>query len=902
MSEKEKAPSSDVKIVSIEQEMKGAYLDYAMSVIVSRALPDVRDGLKPVHRRILFAMNETGNAWNRPYRKSARVVGEVMGKYHPHGDSAIYDTMVRLAQDFSLRIPLIDGQGNFGSMDGDEAAAPRYTEARLTQCAHELLDDIDRETVDFQPNYDDTLAEPVVLPAKFPNLLVNGSNGIAVGMATYIPTHNLGEVIDACCAIIDNPEITTEELMQVLPGPDFPTGGIIVGRGGILQAYRTGRGSTIVRSKSHIEEGRGGREAIVLTEIPFQVNKAKMVERIAELVRDKIITDISNIRDESDRDGVRVVIELKKDAVADVVLHQLYRFSPVQTSLSFNMLALVYGRPEQLSLKRILEAFVVFREEVVTRRIRFELAKSRARVHVLIGFAVALGNLDEMIRLIRNATDRAIAKKTMLERGWKADEVIPLLELVDDPNDAHEGIYHLTPTQADAILDLRLHRLTGLERQKIHDELRALSDAIASYIDLLASRPKILELLKNEMLAVKEKYSSPRRTQIEDGSADLEDEDLIQRENMVVTVSVEGYIKRVPLATYRSQHRGGRGRSGMATKEEDAVSDVIVANTHHEILFFSTAGQVYTMKVYQLPIGSPQSRGRSMVNLLPLSGDERISTVLVLPDDLDRSNQFLLFTTSLGNIRRNKISDFARIASNGKKAIRLDPGEKLIAVQLAEETDEVMLSTANGMANRFAVGEVRVFAGRDSNGVKAIRLGENDEVIGVSILRQQDIEQDERDAYYRISSQVRAAQGDEEAIAEEIPEEQAAALSRERFDDLAAREQFILTVTANGYGKRTSAYAYRTTRRHTQGVASIIANKRNGPVVASFAVQEDDDIILITNTGRLMRCPVRGVRITRRLAQGVIIFRVDDGEQVVAVSRIPGGNAENPEATTEEGE
>lgn len=894
MSDNENTPSSDVKIVSIEQEMKGAYLDYAMSVIVSRALPDVRDGLKPVHRRILYAMNETGNSWNRPYRKSARVVGEVMGKYHPHGDSAIYDTMVRLAQDFSLRMTLVDGQGNFGSMDGDEAAAPRYTEARLTQCAHELLEDLDKDTVDFQPNYDDTLQEPQVLPAKFPNLLVNGSNGIAVGMATYIPTHNLGEVIDACCAMIDNPDITTEELMQVLPGPDFPTGGTIIGRGGILQAYRTGRGSTIIRSKSHIEEGRSGRETIVITEIPFQVNKAKMVEKIAELVRDKIITDISAIRDESDRDGVRVVVELKKDAVADVVLNQLYRFSPVQTSLSFNMLALVYGRPEQLSLKRILEAFVKFREEVVMRRIRFELARARDRAHILLGFAVALANLDAIIQLIRGASDRPTAKQELIARAWQADEVVPLLELVDDPNDMSGNMYHLTPVQADAILDLKLHRLTGLERQKIHDELRALSDAIVSFIDLLGSRQKILDMIKEEMRDLKSKYASPRRTVIEDGSADFEDEDLLTREDMVVTVSMEGYIKRVPLATYRSQRRGGRGRSGMTTKDEDVVNDVIVANTHHDILFFSTFGQVYSLRVYQLPIGNPQSRGRAMVNLLPLSEGERISTVLVLPDHMDHTDQYLIFVTSHGNVRRNKISDFARIASNGKRAMRLEDGEELIGVKLAQEDDDVLLATVQGMSNRFSVQEVRVFSGRDSNGVKAIKLKPNDTVINVSILKNQDITQEERESYYKQFMQMRNEQqdtdGGDDDDEETIPVQ---AIEPERFKELAEQEQFIFTITENGYGRRTSAYAYRTTRRHTQGVVNIITNARNGNVVASFPVKEDDEIILVTDKGRLMRCPVKDIRITKRVVQGVIIFRVDADEKVVAASRIATENIED---------
>lgn len=875
--------NNDVKIVSLEEEMKGSYLDYAMSVIVSRALPDIRDGLKPVHRRILFTMKEVGLDYNKPRQKSARVVGNVMGKYHPHGDTAIYDAMVRLAQDFNMGIPLIDGQGNFGSMDGDQPAASRYTEARLSRISRELLEDIDSDTVDFQSNYDDTLKEPTVLPARFPNLLVNGSNGIAVGMATYIPTHNLGEVIDACCALIENPHLLIEDLIKIIPGPDFSTGGIILGRGGILQAYKTGRGSTIIRSKTHIEEIRGGREAIIITEIPFQVNKARMIERIAELVKEKIINDISHIRDESDREGVRIVIELKKDAVADVILNQLYRYSSVQSSINFNMLALVYGRPEQLSLKYILDAFLIFREDVIKRRTRFALSKARERVHVLMGFATALANLDEVIFLIRKAPDRMAAKQQLLERKWKDDDIVPLLTLVDDPNDPSQGFYKLTPLQADAILDLKLHRLTGLERQKIHDEISEFSKSILHFIELLQSREKILEVVRQELLDVKAKYATPRRTLIEEGISDFEDEDLIQREDMVVTVSLEGYIKRVPLDTYRSQKRGGRGRSGMATKEEDVVNDVIVANTHSNILFFSTLGQVYSLKTYQLPLGGPQSKGRAIVNLFPLNENEKISTVLVIPDDKDNSEKYLIFVTSLGNIRRNKISDFSRIANNGKKAMRLDDGELLIGVKLASEEDDILLSTAKGMANRFPVSHVRIFSGRDSNGVRAIRLDTNDSVINLSIINSQNISPEERDAYYKLSSRLKNI----EDIENSDGNINGIQLSEERFAELSKKEQFILTITENGFGKRTSAYAYRTTNRGTKGVSNIIINKRNGNVVASFPVKENDDIILVTDLGRLIRCPVEDIRITKRMAQGVIIFRVDDHENVVAVSRIP---------------
>jgi DNA gyrase subunit A len=878
---------SDIRVVSLEEEMKGSYLDYAMSVIVSRALPDVRDGLKPVQRRILYVMDENGHDYNKPRRKSMAVVGAVQGNYHPHGNDAIYGAMVRMAQSFNMGVPLIDGQGNFGSMDGDPPAAARYTEVRLNKISRELLNDINCDTVDFRPNYDNSRQEPCVLPSKFPNLLVNGTNGIAVGMATYIPTHNLGEVIDACCALIDNPDLTVDDLVKYIPGPDFPTGGSIMGRGGIYQAYKTGRGTTIVRSKSHIEEIRGGREAIVITEIPFQVNKASMVERIAELVKEKIINDISNIRDESDKDGVRVVIELRKDAVADVVLNQLYRFSPVQTNISFNMLALVYGRPEQLSLKDIISTFLSFREDVVRRRTRFEWVNARERTHVLIGFAVALANLDEVINLIRQAPDRATAKSHLLERKWEAGEIAPLLSLVEDAEEQLQW-YMLSVAQTDAILDLRLHRLTGLEQQKIHDELSELAATIQRLLELLQSREKILEVMKAEFHELKQKYATPRRTVIEHAAAAFEDEDLIQREDMVVTVSLEGFIKRVPLDTYRSQKRGGRGRSGMATKEEDVVNDIIVANTHNNILFFSTLGKVYSLKTYQLPLAGLQSKGRAMVNLLPIGENEKISTVLIIPDDENHDEQFLVFATSFGNVRRNKVSDFEKIANNGKKAMRLDEGELLIGVILASTADDVFLSTTRGMANRFPVDSVRVFSGRDSNGVRAIRLDEGDVVTNLSIIRSNNISAEERDAYYRRSSQLKnegspVADGDPDLF---VPENDVL-ITDARFAELAQKEQFILTITENGFGKRTSAYAYRTTNRGTKGVANIAMNVRNGSVVSSFPVKGDDDIILVTTSGQLIRCPVEDIRITKRMAQGVIIFKVGTGEKVVAVSRVP---------------
>lgn len=899
MSEENKPASQDIKPIAIEEEMKKSYLDYAMSVIVSRALPDVRDGLKPVHRRILYAMKDAGNDYNRPYRKSARVVGDVMGKYHPHGDMAIYDAMVRLTQDFSLRLPLIDGQGNFGSMDGDPAAASRYTEARLAKSAHDLLEDIDRDTVDFKPNYDDTITEPKVLPARFPNLLVNGTNGIAVGMATNIPSHNLGEVIDACCALIDNPDLELSELLSIIPGPDFPTGGIILGRKGILDAYRTGRGSITVRSKTSIEKIKGDRESIIVNEIPYQVNKAKMMERIAELVKAKIIEGISDLRDESDRDGVRVAIELKKDAVTDVVLNQLYRHSPLQVGYSFNMLALVYGRPEQLSLKQILQHFLDFREDVILRRTRFELNKSREKAHVLVGFAIAVANIDEVIALIRKSSDRNQAKIGLMEREWSATSVSSLIKLVEyhaDDVNLQQAKYNFSEAQAQAILDLRLHRLTGLEREKIQNELEEVAKQIQEYLLILGSRARILEILKNELIGVKEQYANSRRTVIEDGDAAVDVEDLIQREEMVITVSVGGYIKRVPLDTYRSQKRGGKGRAAMTTKEEDAVNEIIIASTHSPVLFFTSLGKVYQLKAYKLPLASPQSKGRAMVNLLPLSPGETVTAILAIPEDASsESKQFLVFATSLGNIRRNRLEDFANIPSNGKRAMKLDDKEKLIGVRLCTEQDDIMLFTKHGMCNRFNVNEqnVRVFASRDSNGVRGIRLKSKDEVLGLTILNQSKISIEERDAYLRQVSKMR--QGiDEEVIEdsgiddinEQNSGEQALQLTQERFQQLAEMEQFILTITENGFGKRSSAYQYRTTNRGGVGVDSIIVNIRNGCVVASFPVRAQDDIMLVTNTGQLIRCPVDDIRIAGRRTQGVIVFRISDNEKVVSVSRI----------------
>ena len=898
---------SDIKPVAIEEEMKRSYLDYAMSVIVSRALPDVRDGLKPVHRRILYAMKEAGNEYNRPYRKSARTVGDVMGKYHPHGDMAIYDAMVRLAQDFSLRLTLIDGQGNFGSMDGDPAAASRYTEARLSKPSHALLEDIDKDTVDFQPNYDDSMTEPRVLPARFPNILVNGGSGIAVGMATNIPTHNLGEVLEACCALIDNPHLTVEELIAIVPGPDFPTGASIIGRGGIFEAYRTGRGSIVIRGKTHFETLRGDREAIIIDEIPYQVNKARMIERIAEVVKEKIIEGISDLRDESDRQGMRVVIELKRDAVPDVVLNQLYRYTALQTSFGINMLALNHGRPEQLPLKRILEAFLEFREEVILRRTRFELARAREKAHLFVGLAIAVANIDPIITLIRAASDRQVAKAQLMERDWPAETVAPLITLVEPDREVFGSTYRLSDAQAQAILDLRLHRLTGLERDKIAADLQELADKIAGYLRILASRQLVLDILRDELVEMKDQFATPRRTLIEDGESSVDMEDLIQREDMVVTVSLNGYIKRVPLSTYRSQRRGGKGRSGMATRDEDIVSDVFVANTHSPVLFFSSTGRVYQMKAYRLPLATPQARGRPMINLLPLSNGETISTVMILPEEEHLWDQmFVMFATSKGNVRRNRLSDFLNIKANGKIAMKLDEGENLIAVQTCTENDDVLLSTRKGKCIRFHMNEIRIFVGRDSNGVRGIRLSKEDEVISMAIMGQMILSTEERDAYLRQAAKARQALegGAEEGIDDAGDEEgttETLKLSPERIQELASGEQFILTVTENGFGKRSSSYGYRTTGRGGMGVDSIIVNDRNGGVVGSFPVDPTDQIMLVTDGGQLIRCPVHDIRIAGRRTQGVTIFRVGEEEKVVAVSRISLGEEDEDAEGVEEG-
>ena len=894
-------PERDVAPISIEEEMRSSYLDYAMSVIVSRALPDARDGLKPVHRRILFSMNENGYDWNKPYRKSARVVGDVIGKYHPHGDQSIYDALVRMAQDFSMRLPLLDGQGNFGSVDGDPPAAMRYTEVRMAKSAHSLLNDIDKNTIDFKDNYDGTEREPVVLPAELPNLLVNGANGIAVGMATNIPPHNLGEVIDACIALMDNPDITIDELIEHVPAPDFPTGGIMLGRQGARSAYHTGKGSVVVRGRVDIEEVRKDRQAIVITEIPYQVNKASMVEKIADLVREKRIEGIGDLRDESDRNGMRVVVELRRDAVPDVVLNQLYRFSPLQQSFGCNMLALDHGRPELMNLKQFLEIFVRFREEVISRRTKFELAKARDRAHVLVGLAIAVANIDEVIRLIRTAPDPASARESLMARDWPAQDIAPLIALIDDPRHglSEDGTIRMSEEQARAILDLRLQRLTALGRDEIGDELKGLGEKIEDYLDILRSRARVLEIMRTELTAIKTEFATPRRTELAESENDFEDEDLIQREDMVVTVSHQGYIKRVPLSTYRAQRRGGKGRSGMSTKDEDFVTRLFVANTHTPMLFFSSIGMVYKLKVWRLPQSTPQARGKAMINILPLQQGEYITTVMPLPEDEESwDNLHVMFATRSGNVRRNKLSDFVQINRNGKIAMKFegdDEGDAIIGVQICTEDDDVLLTTADGRCVRFPVTEVRVFSGRSSTGVRGIRLGEGDTLIGMSIMRHVDVTPAEARAYLKQAAAMRrAASGeadepDADVVEADEDAEEAGdelALSTERYTELGAREQLVLTVSEKGFGKRSSSYDYRTSGRGGKGIIAMAVTPRNGKLVASFPVEVQDQIMLVTDAGQLIRCPVDDVRAAGRATQGVTIFRTAPDERVVSVERV----------------
>jgi DNA gyrase subunit A len=871
----------DIQPIKIEDEMKASYLDYAMSVIVSRALPDVRDGLKPVHRRILFSMHENGYEWNKPFRKSARIVGDVMGKYHPHGDSAIYDALVRMAQDFSMRAPLVDGQGNFGSMDGDNAAAMRYTEARMAKISSVLLGDIDKDTVNFRPNYDESEHEPVVLPARYPNLLVNGGTGIAVGMATNIPPHNLNEVIDGVFALIDNPDIDTAGLMEHVKGPDLPTGSSILGISGIRQAYETGKGSITIRSKSHIEEVRKDRHAIIITEVPFQVNKASLIEKIAECVQTKRIEGISDLRDESDRDGVRVVIELKRDAVPEVVLNQLYRFTQVQTSFGINMLAINGGKPEQLTLKAVLQAFVNFREEVITRRTKFELAKARDRAHLMVGLVTAVANIDEVVAIIRGATSPAAARASLAAKKWDTTDILPYLELINEAGRINDdGTYQLSELQIKAILDLRLHRLTALGRDEIGGELEELAQKIREYLEILQSRVRLFEVLREELLAVQQEFSNDRRTIIDtDTINSFEDEDLIAREDMVVTVTHSGYIKRVPLSTYRAQRRGGKGRSGMQTKDEDFLSTVFVADTHTPVLFFSNLGQVYKMKVWKLPIGSPQSKGKAVINMLPLKQGETIATILPLPEDETTwGDLHVMFATAKGNVRRNLLSDFSNVMANGKIAIRFsDEDDKLIGVDVCTEEDHILLAAKRGRALRFKSTDVRLFAGRTSTGVRGMKFAvPDDEVVSMCVINGTDATTEERDAY------LKAADWKNE------PGEQT--LSDERMAELKEAEQFVITVTNGGFGKRTSTLEYRITNRGGQGIWNGPSDKtmraQIGEVISLFPITTGEQMMMVTDQGKLIRTPVHDVRIASRNTKGVTLFKVADNEKIVSVARL----------------
>ena len=882
-----------VSLISVEDELKRSYLDYAMSVIVSRALPDVRDGLKPVHRRILFGMYEAGNTPDKKYRKSANTVGEVMGRYHPHGDQAIYDALVRMAQDFSMGLPLIDGQGNFGSIDGDPPAAMRYTESRLAKPAMFLLDDIDEDTVDFQDNYDGERQEPSVLPARYPNLLVNGAGGIAVGMATNIPPHNLSEVIDAATALIDNPDISDLDLLDIVPGPDFPTGCEILGRTAARVALTTGRGSVTSRARYKMETIRG-REAIVFYEVPYQVNKASVYERIGELVREKKIEGVAEVRDESNRLGIRLVIELKRDALSDVVVNQIYRFTQLQTSFGVNMLALNNGRPEQMGLRGLLSAFLSFREQVVTRRSKFRLAKARKRGHETVGLAIAVANIDEVIRVIRNSADPNEAREQLMGRAWPVGDMLPLIALIADPRTvvSEGGAIRLSDEQARAILELRLQRLTGLGRDDIAKAANEIADEIKHLLDILASRPRILEIVKAEMAEVKQAFGAPRRTPISESEGEIDDEALIPREEMVVTVTHSGYAKRTPLALYRTQRRGGRGRAGMQTKEEDFVTRVFVASTHAPILFFSSAGMAYKMKTWRLPQGDPRSRGRALVNILPLEQGETITSVMALPEDEhDWDKLDVMFATRSGDVRRNKLSDFVQVNRNGKIAMKLEAGDGIVDVQICSEDDDILLTTANGQCVRFRTTDVRVFKGRDSTGVRGVTLAEGDSVIGMAVLKHVDVTTEEAGAYFKWDV---AARGEVETDDDEAPAAADAVVAFERLSWLKTQEQFILAVTSAGLGKRASAYEYRVTNRGGKG---LIAHRLTGDarLVASFPVKDGEELLLVTDKGQLIRTGVADIRIAGRATQGVILINVGEDEHVVAAERLEALNGDGGE-------
>lgn len=909
------ANPNDIVPITIEEEMRKSYLDYAMSVIVSRALPDVRDGLKPVHRRILYAMKEGGYDSSKPYRKSARIVGDVMGKYHPHGDSPIYEAMVRMAQDFSMRLPLIDGQGNFGSMDGDNAAAMRYTEARLAKQAETLLEDIDKNTVLFQPNYDESVEEPVVLPSRFPNLLVNGTSGIAVGMSTNIPPHNLGELLDACVALLHNPDLSDDELIDIVPGPDFPTGAMIVGRAGAQSAIRTGRGSVIMRSKTHIETFKGDREAIIVDEVPYQVNKAKLLERMAEIVKDGVIEGISDLRDESDRKGVRMVIELKRGIIADVVLAQLFRHTALQTSFGVNLLALNKGRPELLSVPQVLRAFLEFREDVIIKRTYFLLNKARERAHILAGLLVAISNLNEVIALIRSSGDSQEARELLMKTPWQASEIRPFIELIEDnmqDNMQRDNIYHLSETQARAILDLRLQRLTGMERDKLGQESKEIAERIQELRDLLTHRNLRIDMMIEEFTAIKDSFATPRRTEIIDASADIDDESLIQREEMVVTFTHGGYIKRVPLDTYRAQKRGGKGRAGMSTKDDDFVNRVFVANTHTKLLFFSSLGRVYALKTYKLPIATPQSRGKAVINILPLEKEEFISTIMPFPDEENIDDYHIVFATTKGNVRRNKLSDFADIRANGKIAMKLDDDDQLVSVRICDETQDIFLATQLGMAIRFPVTRkdnsgnengVRLFVGRNSTGVRGIKLANGDKIKAMFTLAgaDGDDDSDKRKNYLQMSNaKKRLAQSDLNKD-ERADLESRLRLSDDEFDTMASREEYILTIADDGMGQLCSAYEYRVTSRGGKGIGNMDLAK-NAKIVGTYRIDPgEDDIILVTDGGQIIRMPTDKIRVISRRSKGVRLFNINDDQKVVSASRVSDNSSDDDEdAETEE--
>ncbi len=900
MSENENDKSKDVGSgilpVTIENEMSSSYLDYAMSVIVSRAIPDVRDGLKPVHRRILYSMSQMGLDFNKPYRKSARVVGDVIGKYHPHGDSAVYESLVRMAQSFSMMAPLIEGQGNFGSVDGDRPAAMRYTECRLEKITTLMLDDIDKDCIEYQENYDGSENEPAVLPSKFPNLLINGAGGIAVGMATNIPPHNLSEVIDGCVAILNNPSTTEEELNEIIPGPDFPTGGLIIGRNGIRSAQQTGRGSVILRGRAEIEE-KNNRSSIIISEIPYQVNKSSLIEKIAEVVRDKRVEGISDIRDISDRHGIRVVIELKKDAEADVILNQLYKFTPLQSSFGCNMVCLNSGKPELLSIRQIIDSFLEFRVDIVVKRSTYLLNKSRDRAHVLVGLAIAIANIDEIIKVIRSSPDPATARDYMLKKKWIPKNVESLIKLIDDPRHkiAKDGTYMLSTEQVQAILDLRLQRLTAIGRDEIEKELNSIGEQIKEYLEILTNRKVLDNLIEGELIEAKESFGVPRRTEITDLELDVDDEDLIPKQDVVVTVSHKGYIKRVPLSTYRSQRRGGKGRAGMSTRDEDFVTQIFVENTHTPILFFSSTGIVYKMKVWKLPQGTPQSKGKAMINLLPLSEGENITTIMPLPEnEREWENLYIMFTTEKGNVRKNKLSDFVDVRANGKIAMKLQDKDEIKTVETCTDDDDLLITTLKGQCIRFRASDVRLFVGRSSTGVRGIRLAQDDRVISSAIIKSMSATTEERAAYLKMSRAVRGDIDSENDENEENVENiTPAILSDEKYAEMGASEQFVLSISNNGYGKRTSTLEYRVTGRGGKGIIAMVVNDRNGNIADSFPVDSTNQIILVTNNGKLIRCPVDDIRIASRSTQGVKIFDVDDQEQVVSVERL--GDLESDE-------